>query len=129
MVKKPTSRPKTYRRRQKMSKAQQLTKSSNPRYMSKKNDLTRRQKYKLEKMHLNNERAAMNAKQDTIRAIGAAFAENLAPGTASAGFSIANNLATKDEPVNNLIKGGSNQAGTSNDEEINDVMPGGSVVR
>lgn len=119
-----------------MTKAQKLTKSNGPRYMSKKNDLTKRQKYKLEKMNLQNERAAVNAKQDTIRAIGTAFAQNFAPGTASAGFSLANNAyrdakaKRESNPVNNLISGGSNKAGTSNEEEINeDVMPGGNQVR
>lgn len=130
MARKPTSKPKAYRNRSTMSKAQKITKSNNPRYIGNKNDLTRRQKYKLEKMNLQNERAAVNAKQDTIRAIGSAFAQNLAPGTASAGFAAVNNLTKRETPVNNLISGGSNQAGTSNDEEAQeDVMPGGSVLR
>lgn len=131
-----TMKPSSYKGRNTMTRAQKLTKSNNPRYMSKKNDLTRRQKYKLEKMNLQNERAAVNAKQDTIRAIGSAFAQNFAPSTATAGFSIANNAYrdAKDKrdstPINNLISGGSNKAGTSNDEEINeDVMPGGNQVR
>lgn len=134
MKKRATNRPTSYRSRSKMTKAQKLTKSKNPRYVSKKDDLTRSQKYKLEKMHLQNERAAVNAKQDTIRAIGSAFAQNIAPGAASAGFSLADNVyrdnKAKNEPINNLITGGSNRAGTSNDEELNeDVMPGGNQVR
>lgn len=91
------------------------------------NGLTRRQAYKLESKALKNEKLKINAKPEMIRAIGSAFAQNLAAPSAglaaTAGSNLINNY--KDNQTNNvtsLIGGGAQQAGKDNEEEIQSIQ-------
>ena len=101
--------------------------------------LTNRQAYKLEKRSLMNERAGLETKPELIKAAGQALAMNIAPATSSYGatagtskiIEAANKNNTVNKSVSNLINGGVDQAGTSNDEEIEDFdsLPGGANIR
>lgn len=87
--------------------------------------------YRLEKNALRNERLAINSKPEIIKAAGQALAMNITPNTASyaagLGLSKANNTANQkinsqsSNQINNLVNGGIGQAGTSNEEELNDL--------
>jgi hypothetical protein len=89
--------------------------------------LTRRQAYKLESKALKNERLKINAKPEMIRAIGSAFAQNLAAPSAGLAATAGSNLINyknnqTSNNVTSLIGGGAQQAGKDNEEEIESLQ-------